>query len=882
MDQQPKIPTLKDSQRPQVKVRGMSIGLTLAERLKQFKKKDLAFILAGLGVLFMAPLAEHFMMAPESADGSLQPGWSGRGGAAGGAPGIFGGGGSPYDRTDGLAPGSPTGGGSDVITPLNVRDPSALVMGPGAAQQPPTNSALPATPPAGSSRSDSDLKDALAASARGIGAAAKKASLPVPKVALGGSGLRGLGVAGGGSSASASLGPISAGNVPNRAAGGDSTGNVRSTKGYSGVARGQTSGGGGMEALKAAADKQADNVNRGTGAATDLNAAAQTAIPSGGSGGAGGGPGSGKEDKGFGGNQDKGSKSVGESLDFLNKKARMEKDLELEYKKKELDDFGLLWGQMRNEGLKTFFGETVKAVTGVWTDGLKGALTPAGGVTQYACVNSEGAGEFVAKAAVTDNCGKDGASTKQWQPNGPGSFINCGNKRVVSKCKANGDEKDGDVKGDGKGNTVTDVNAMANSAGGTLLAAPAGNLGAACTKLDEFMAKAQGTDVATFAAALKPELAKLVSVRDALVEKTPGQGASSDCGSTALTLTGKSPIARQQSDIITNLGGTNTLSKMADASSDVGDVSSLSAQAQKAYEGIEASETDLKNVEGVLPKDPRIQIKMESFSMKEMSSGGLPHGVGAAIKSNFQPDAQIAATTMFKDIGEAYNSIVAQAEKFREVQDQLNLLNKGHVDLVRGDKSSVKKVVEDNNAYKNGISAHDDISDFTNKGPDVAPQGYTQKSPDALAKSDAAAVKIKTAAESLVAYATKKKEADSAGKEAENAAVGKKTVTETVATTPPAKLAEYTVLTEKVQKSAAAAEKAATTLPDETQKLAASNAATKAAEALTALGNAKADAQKKLEEANAALSEARKVQVGELNYLKKAIDDQGDKLMGKK
>lgn len=377
MDQQPKIPTLKDSQRPQVKVRGMSIGLTLAERLKQFKKKDLAFILAGLGVLFMAPLAEHFMMAPESADGSLQPGWSGRGGA-GGASGVFGGGGSPYDRTDGLAPGSPTGGGSDVITPLNVRDPSALVMGPGAAQQPPTNSALPATPPAGSSRSDSDLKDALAASARGIGAAAKKASLPVPKVALGGSGLRGLGVAGGGSSASASLGPISAGNVPNRAAGGDSTGNVRSTKGYSGVARGQTSGGGGMDALKAAADKQADNINRGTGAATDLNAAAQTAIPSGGSGGAGGGPGSGKEDKGFGGNQDKGSKSVGESLDFLNKKARMEKDLELEYKKKELDDFGLLWGQMRNEGLKTFFGETVKAVTGVWTEGLKGALTPAG------------------------------------------------------------------------------------------------------------------------------------------------------------------------------------------------------------------------------------------------------------------------------------------------------------------------------------------------------------------------------------------------------------------------------------------------------------------------------------------------------------------------
>ncbi|OGR97932.1 MAG: hypothetical protein A2V88_15000 [Elusimicrobia bacterium RBG_16_66_12] len=272
-----------------------------------------------------------------------------------------------------------------MITPLNVRDPSALVMGPGAAQQPPTNSALPATPPASSSRSDSDLKDALAASARGIGAAAKKASLPVPKVALGGSGLRGLGVAGGGSSASASLGPISAGNVPNRSAGGDSTGNVRSTKGYSGVARGQTSGGGGMEALKAAADKQTDNMNRGTGAATDLNAAAQTAIPSGGGGGAGGGPGGGKEDKGFGGNQDKGSKSVGESLAFINKKARMEKDLELEYKKKELDDWGLLWSQMRNEGLKTLMTEMVKGAIGVAGGNIKDALERAGPKQMYVC-----------------------------------------------------------------------------------------------------------------------------------------------------------------------------------------------------------------------------------------------------------------------------------------------------------------------------------------------------------------------------------------------------------------------------------------------------------------------------------------------------------------
>ena len=55
MDTQPKIPTLKDSQKPQVKVRGLESGVTLFDRLKQFKKKDLAFILAGLGMYRTRP-----------------------------------------------------------------------------------------------------------------------------------------------------------------------------------------------------------------------------------------------------------------------------------------------------------------------------------------------------------------------------------------------------------------------------------------------------------------------------------------------------------------------------------------------------------------------------------------------------------------------------------------------------------------------------------------------------------------------------------------------------------------------------------------------------------------------------------------------------------
>src|SRR5688572_21781157 len=99
--EQPKIPTLKDSQKPQVKIKGLAAGMSLFDRLKQFKKKDLAFILAGLGTLFMAPLAEHFMMAPESGDGTMQQGWGGKGGSN-----LFGSGSSPYESgITGLAPG---------------------------------------------------------------------------------------------------------------------------------------------------------------------------------------------------------------------------------------------------------------------------------------------------------------------------------------------------------------------------------------------------------------------------------------------------------------------------------------------------------------------------------------------------------------------------------------------------------------------------------------------------------------------------------------------------------------------------------------------------------------------------------------------------------
>ena len=358
MDTQPKIPTLKDSQKPQVKVRGLEAGVTLFDRLKQFKKKDLAFILAGLGTLFMAPLAEHFMMSPESGEGQLSQGWGGKG--AGGKGMFDGSGASPYEPgTTGLAPGSAVGGGSDIITPLNVRDPSALVMGPGATQQPPTQSVMPATPPptAVATKSD-DYKDALAASARGVGAAAHaaKALLPIPKIALAGSGgLRGLGVVSGGTSAVAGNAPSSGGLVSGRAANNGSMPGVRGGGNIKSVSRSSTGGGtGGDAALKAAGDAAAGMFNKGS-ANQGLNDAANTAIPAGGGALGGNGAGApGATDKATGGDQNKDGKNVGESLAFLKQKAIQEAQIALWAKEQEAGDNKLEALKIRNSMAEAF------------------------------------------------------------------------------------------------------------------------------------------------------------------------------------------------------------------------------------------------------------------------------------------------------------------------------------------------------------------------------------------------------------------------------------------------------------------------------------------------------------------------------------------------
>jgi len=565
----PKIPTLKDSQKPQVKVRGLEAGVTLFDRLKQFKKKDLAFILAGLGTLFMAPLAEHFMMAPESGDATLNPGFSGKGANGNG---IFNGGGSgPYDPgTSGLAPGGPATGGSDIITPLNVRDPSALVMGPGATQQPPAGSVAPTTPPptAPVARNDSDLKDALAATSRAVGGAAKaaKALLPVPKVALSGAGgLRGLGVAGGGSSASSGSGAISANNVPNKASTGGGLTPVKALPGYRGVAGGRsgTQGGGGLEGLKKAAGDAGESMNRGPASAALDNTAAQ-AIPNGGSGfGGNGAGGAGSTDKSASGNQDKSAKNVGESLDFLKKKAMQEKQIELWAKEKEANDMNLQMAQWRNDALKTIvsdgFAKPLASCIGNVVGG-KPCVDPTAGTLGYSCLSTDGKGIVnFPSGSMNKGCGGKDGSSSGWTKTADGKIMDCLTKTQYTTCKPFGGTG-ADLPSDGtKPDGGTGVTGLGPQGATQMLTdSSVTNLKSACDSLDAIhkdmetgkgnpaVAK-EAAKIQSYADSVKLRAGRVVSWRDAL---SNGKG-TGDCGAKDLGVS--VPLIKQQNDLLSAL-----------------------------------------------------------------------------------------------------------------------------------------------------------------------------------------------------------------------------------------------------------------------------------------------------------------------------------------
>ena len=581
MDQQPKIPTLKDSQKPQVKVRGLEAGVTLFDRLKQFKKKDLAFILAGLGTLFMAPLAEHFMMSPEGGDATLGAGFGG-GKGAGNGNGIFGSGGSVggYDSVNGQAPGSAIGGGSDVITPLNVRDPSALVMGPGATQQPPTNSVAPASPPptAPVTRSDSDLKDALAASARGVsaGAHAAKSLLPIPKVALTGSGLHGLGAASGGSSASAGLSPISSNGIASGKAnaGGGGLNMVHAAPGYAGVGkRGQSAGGGGLEGLKAAAGNAGEVMNRGA-ASNALDTAASQAIPAGGANFSGSGQGgAGTGDKPDSGNQGKDSKSTGDSLEFMKQKAMQEAKIALWAKEQEAGDGKLEMLKIRNTAMETFATEMVKGASAKMSACMfkgfknKDCMGTAADLGQYICsATSGGQRDMTIDGGSVGDCSGD---EPDWlAPNG--TIFQCGSTGDPSKggktkaqatpvaysCVSDGAKtKAGDAK------PAADNRSVGTGVVGDVSSPPVTGMKEACKTLSD--ASSALTTAGGFTTEvgninnLLTQAKTLVSIRDALGSSAgTGSGPTGDCGANTGDLASvKTPVIKQLNSIVTNLNG---------------------------------------------------------------------------------------------------------------------------------------------------------------------------------------------------------------------------------------------------------------------------------------------------------------------------------------
>jgi hypothetical protein len=372
-----------------LKVRGLPGGATFVERLKSLRKKDFAFIAAGLAVLMMAPVAEHFLVSPEEELGVLKQGFS----TPGEGSTLFPDGRSVYESgTGGLSPGSLYGTGTDVITPLNVRDPSALIMTPGAqrsAAMLPTESAAPPV-----KEQPGGWKDALAqaASAGAKQAIQKSPKLPKPDVRMSGA-LRGLQAAQGGGGGSYALPALSASRVPNRAAESNSLSRAQAAPGYKGAASRSPMSGGAPESLKAAGARQADIFNKGGSAGGSLDQAAREAIP-GGQGSSESGYGRTPEDKSTSNNAKEGEKSLGESLALMRAKMEMQKAIDLKWKKKEWNEFGrrqMIEKMMIESGFKMFEKAIIDPVGKAFSSFFETMLASGASATEgWLCTRADG------------------------------------------------------------------------------------------------------------------------------------------------------------------------------------------------------------------------------------------------------------------------------------------------------------------------------------------------------------------------------------------------------------------------------------------------------------------------------------------------------------
>lgn len=305
---------------------------SLAQKLKSLKPKDLAFIAAGLAVLVMVPLAEFMISSPEEEAGTLRQGFDQKG------P-MFPDGSAPYeDGLQGIAPGGLVGQGSDVVTPLNVRDPTALIMSPGSAA--PQKPALSETPPARQPPKDeADWRSALPnAAGRGARAGARAApKLPKPNAKLAGAlaDWRSVlsGAKGGGGPSFKLEAPNSKGLFSSPAAGTNIV-RTQAIPGFRGGGRSMAGGGFGPGLFGDGRFGPGPTPNSG---AADTWAGG-ISMGGGGFGDAGGRPSTGDGRKNPGGNSTNDQKSLGESLAFLRAKMEMEKAVDLKWAKRKYDE----------------------------------------------------------------------------------------------------------------------------------------------------------------------------------------------------------------------------------------------------------------------------------------------------------------------------------------------------------------------------------------------------------------------------------------------------------------------------------------------------------------------------------------------------------------
>ncbi|MFA6435143.1 MAG: hypothetical protein WCW52_10645 [Elusimicrobiales bacterium] len=329
----------------------------IMQRLKNLSKKDIAFVLAGIAVLIMVPVAEYLMSKPGGA-GQLTPGFGQRSEGSGSVyePGI-----------NSLSQGSPDGSG-EVITPLSSRDPASLIIG---AQQP-----QPLTPPPASLPPKTDFRDAMKESARAaMSAASRSAGAPtvIPKMQ---SALRGMGSffsGGEGTRTTASLSGnkilADARNASGKAASRSMVGPV-ATAGYKGVASNvpNSSSRDAYEKLRGQAGKAAGNFN-GESAIRSLDKAAADSLDLGrGAGGAGGGSEGEKYKSPSGSSIHNSHNNSGESLEQMAAKMRMQKALDWEFFKK-------------YEIPKQIINAALSGFTGVLTDFVKGTMEDLLGLT---------------------------------------------------------------------------------------------------------------------------------------------------------------------------------------------------------------------------------------------------------------------------------------------------------------------------------------------------------------------------------------------------------------------------------------------------------------------------------------------------------------------